>query len=200
MAEGEPERAIRLCLDLNVWVRHLLAVRAGTSRSGSAHATIVAAVRTGHCAAGGVQLIVSHAMLSRLEDVLARLQFQSGDASAFCSLIGAFARRGPYGTAPHLVLGGGTVPSAESRMPVYDPYDPAVVPPRADDEDGRVLDTAVAGRAHLLATYNLADFQTPSTEVLESGRLLHLRTAGHSVLIAEANRAADILRTGRFPL
>jgi hypothetical protein len=54
-------------------------------------------------------------------------------------------------------------------MPVYDAYDPAVVPARADDGDGRVLDTAVAGRAHVLATYNFADFQTPNTEVLEPG-------------------------------
>lgn len=199
MAEGEPGQAIRLCVDLNVWVRHLLAVRAGASRTGAAHTTIVDAIRTGRCAAGGVQLIVSHTMLSRLEDVLVRLQFQPGDASAFCSLIGAFARRGPYGIAPHLVLGGGTTPSTESRMPAYDPYDPAVLPPRSDDEDGRVLDTAVAGRADLLATYNFADFQTPNAEVLEPGQLQVLRTAGHNVLIANANRAAAILRTGRFP-
>lgn len=199
MAEAEPEQAIRLCADLNVWVRHLLAVRAGASQPGTAHAAIVDAVRSGRCAAGGVQLIVSHTMLSRLEDVLVRLQFAPGDASAFCSLIGAFARRGPYGIAPHLVLGGGVTPSAESRMPAYNPYDRAVIPPRSDDEDGRVLDTAVAGRAHLLATYNFADFQTPGTEILEPGRLQTLRTAGHNVLIADAARAADILRTGRFP-
>ena len=166
--DSAPPRAIRLCVDLNVWVRHMLGVRKDAVRAAAAHAIIVAATKTGRCAAGPVQLpvqlIVSHAMLSRLEDVLVRLQFQPGDASAFCSAIGAFARRGPYGLAPHLILGGGTSPSAESRMPVYDAYDPGIVPPRADDEDGRVLDTAVAGRAHILATYNCADFQTPGTE------------------------------------
>ncbi len=199
MAEGAPGEAIRLCVDLNVWVRHLLAVRKRAAHPEAAHAIIVDAAKTGRCGAGPVQLIVSHTMLSRLEDALVRLQFQPGDASAFCSLIGAFARCGPYGFAPHLVLGGGTSPSAESRMPVYNAYDPASVPPRADDEDGRVLDTAVAGRAHILATYNFADFQTPGTEVLEPGRLQTYRTAQHSVLIAEAHSAADILRTGRFP-
>ena len=62
-----------------------------------------------------------------------------------------------------------------------------------------MLDTAVAGRAHILATYNFADFQTPNTEVLEPGRLLTYRTAHHSVLIADAHRVADFLRTGQFP-
>lgn len=146
-----------------------LAVRRDAVHPAASHTAIVEAAKTGRCASGQVQLIVSHTMLSRLEDALVRLQFQPGDASAFCSLIGAFARRGPYGLAPHLVLGGGTSPSADSRMPVYDAYDPAVVPARADDGDGRVLDTAVAGRAHVLATYNFADFQTPNTEVLEPG-------------------------------
>lgn len=200
MAEGAQGPTIRLCVDLNVWVRHLLAVRKGVVQPGAAHAIIVDAAKTGRCGAAPVQLVVSHTMLSRLEDVLVRLQFQPGDASAFCSLIGAFSRRGPYGFAPHLVLGGGTSPSAGSRMPIYDAYDPSIVPPRADDEDGRVLDTAVAGRAHILATYNFADFQTPSTELLEPGRLLVYRAAQHSLLIADAYRAADILRTGRFPL
>jgi hypothetical protein len=192
-------RTIRLCVDLNVWVRHMLAVRKGGPNPAAPHTTIVEAARTGRSAAGPVQLIVSHAMLSRLEDVLVRLQFQAGDASAFCSLIGAFARRGPYGLAPHIVLGGGTSPSAESRMAIYDPYDPSIVPPRADDEDGRVLDTAVAGRAHILATYNVADFQTPNTELLESARWLIYRAAHHSVAIVSAARAADFLRTGQFP-
>ena len=83
-------------------------------------------------------------------------------------------------------------------MPVYDAYDPTIVPPRNDDEDGRVLDTAVAGRAHILATYNCADFQTPNAEVMESGKLLTYRAAQHSVLIADAHRVADFLRTGQF--
>jgi len=84
-------------------------------------------------------------------------------------------------------------------MPVYNPYDPAAIPPRADDEDDRVLDTAVAGRAHMLATYNFKHFQTPNTEVVEDGRLLVYRTAHHTLLIADARRAADFLLHGRLP-
>lgn len=203
MGEASPpsagaSHAIRLCVDLNVWVRYLLGIRKGIVRPTAAR-TIVEAARSGQCGAGPIQLIVSHAMLSRLEDVLVRLQFQPDDASMFCSLIGSFARRGPAGNGLHLVLSGGTAPTADARMPAYDPYDPAIVPPRADGEDGRVLDAAVAGRAHILATYDFDDFLTPNTQVLEPGQLLAYGTAHHSLLIAHAHRTAEYLRTGRLP-
>jgi hypothetical protein len=188
-------QVVGLCVDLNVWVRYLLAVRNGRTRQTASH-TIVEAARDGRSAAGPVQLIVSHTMLSRLEDVLIRLGFPSGDASAFCSLIGAFARRGPHGVAPHLVLGGGTSSTAESLMPAYNPYDPSIVPPRDDDEDGRVLDTAVAGRAHILATYNFADFESPNTVVLDPGRVQVFQAAHHSVLIMHADQVAQYFATG----
>jgi hypothetical protein len=188
-------QVIGLCVDLNVWVRYLLGVRNDHARQTASY-TIVEAARSGRSVAGPVQLVVSHTMLSRLEDVLIRLGFPSGDASAFCSLIGAFARRGPYGIAPHLVLGGGTSSTAESLMPVYNPYDPSIVPPRGDDEDGRVLDTAVAGRAHILATYNFADFDSPNTVVVEPGRVQVFQAAHHSVLIMHADRVVQYLATG----
>jgi PIN domain len=190
-------QVISLCVDLNVWVRYLLGSRRGNTRQTAAD-TIVEAARSGRSAAGPVQLVVSHTMLSRLEDVLIRLAFPSGDASAFCSLIGAFARRGPYGVAPHLVPGGGTSPTAESSMPIYNPYDPSIVPPRGDDEDGRVLDTAVAGRAHILATYNFGDFTSPNTVILEPGHVQVFQAAPVSVLIMHADRVADYLRTGHL--
>jgi predicted nucleic acid-binding protein len=192
--DGQP-KIIRLCVDLNVWVRYLLGARHGAVRP-SASGTILDAVKTGRSNAGPVQLVISHTMLSRLEDVLVRLQFQPGDASAFCSLIRSFAHRGPHGLPPYVVLGGGTSPSAESRMPIYDPYNPTSVPPRSDDEDGRVLDTAVAGRASILATYNFDDFQTPNTDVLERDQLQIYRAAHHSVMIAHAQRVAEFLAAG----
>jgi hypothetical protein len=190
-------QVIRLCVDLNVWVRYLLGVRRGAAWS-SPSTTIVEAVKTGRSYAEPVQLVISHTMLSRLEDVLVRLRFQPGDASAFCSLIRSFSLRGPHGVLPYVVLGGGTSPSAESRMASYDPYDVAAVPARSDDEDGRVLDTAVAGRANILATYNFDDFRTPNTDVLERDRLQIYHAAHHDVMIAHAGRVAEFLSTGRY--
>jgi hypothetical protein len=185
-------------VDLNVWVRYLLSIRGGRALPTASRA-IVETAQTGRSASGLVQLIVSYAMLSRLEDVLVRLGFPPGDSSAFCSLIGSFARRGPAGVGPHLVLGGGTSPTAESRMPVYNPYDPSIVPPRADDEDGRVLDTAIAGRADILATYNVRDFQAPGSIILEPGRVLVYQAAHHRVIIMHPQLVARYLRTGELP-
>jgi hypothetical protein len=191
-------QVIRLCVDLNVWVRYLLGIRRGTAAATTATATVTAA-SSGNSTAGPMQLIVSHTMLSRLEDVLLRLDFPTGDSSAFCSLVGAFARRGPAGVAPHLVLGGGTASTAKARLPVYDPYDPLIVPPRADDEDGRVLATAIAGRAHILATYNFKDFTSPNTTILAPGRVQGFRAVRHNVLVMHADAAAALLRSGEPP-
>jgi predicted nucleic acid-binding protein len=196
--EDERPKIIRLCVDLNVWIRYLLGVRRGVVRA-SGSSTILNAVKTGQSNAGPVQLVISHTMLSRLEDVLVRLQFQPGDASAFCSLLRAFSDRGPHGVPPYIILGGGTSPSAESRMPMYDAYNPLSIPSRSDDEDGRVLDTAIAGRADILATYNFDDFQTPSTDLLERGQLQIYRAAHHSIMIAHAQRVAEFMTTGQYP-
>ncbi|MFL5283681.1 MAG: hypothetical protein ACJ8AW_22510 [Rhodopila sp.] len=81
-------------------------------------------------------------------------------------------------------------------MPLYDPYDPAVAPPGGDDEDGQVPDTAIAGRAAILATFNFDDFCTPNVDIIEPGRMMTFRAAHHTVLIAHANRVTEFLRTG----
>jgi hypothetical protein len=191
-------RVIRLCVDLNVWVRYLRASVRPSERQTAAQA-IVEAVKAGRCTAGAIQVVVSHTMLSRLEDVLVRLGYGPGDASAFCSNIGTMSRRGPAGVAPHVVLGGGVASTAEATMPIYNPYDPSVVPPRGDDEDGRVLDTAIAGRAHILATFNFEDFQSPNAAVIEPGRMQVYRGAHHRVAIVHADTCAEFLRTGTLP-
>jgi hypothetical protein len=83
-------------------------------------------------------------------------------------------------------------------MPVYDPYDPSTVPARGDDEDRQVLDTAIAGRAHVLATYNFGDFTSPNAVVVEAGRVQVFPTAHHNVVVMHADWVAEYLRTGRI--
>jgi hypothetical protein len=70
---------ISLCIDLNIWVRYLLTIKLSRPRTNSA-SVIVDAVQRGISVAGPIQLVVSFTMLSRLEDVLNRLGFGSGDS------------------------------------------------------------------------------------------------------------------------
>jgi PIN domain len=65
--------AIRVCLDVNLWIAHLLAVQ--NSRVGGSVSGLVRIVRDMTCAAGPVQLVISWEMLGTLEGVLARLKF-----------------------------------------------------------------------------------------------------------------------------
>lgn len=147
---------------------------------------------------GPIQLVVSHTMLSRLADVLVGKGMELGDAQAYVAGIANFARRGPALEPPHGILGG-VEPTLEFREPRYDPYDPNITPRRRDDEDGRVLDTAIAGRAHVLATMNLADFRSHHDEIVEDG-YIHVRpVADHRLLIMHGDRVAQWLRTGTFP-
>ena len=125
---------------------------------GTASQFIVDAVLDGRSGVGPIQLIVSHAMLSRLMDVLVRKGASLDSAAQFISLIDNISRLGPSSLFPHLVLGGGVIPTRDARAPIHDPYDPAALPPAYDPEDGRVIDAAIAGRADALVTANFRDF------------------------------------------
>jgi hypothetical protein len=153
---------IRLCVDLNVWCANFLAERAG--RVGTASQTIIGAVRRGQCALGPVQLIISWGMLNRLRAVLEReWQVPADIASSLTSAIAAFAAHGPIGESPYITLGGTGI------MPIR------------DEEDGHVMDTALAGRADYVTTANLADFSFPGTRTVTPDRLLEYQ-APHGVV------------------
>lgn len=190
-------RPFRLCVDLNVWVARQASRLAG--RRDTAAQLITNAVRTGDSAIGPVQLVVSHAMLTRLSDVLMRQGAAEGDVQRYMRLIASFASLGPSREAPHLVLGGGVAPTRDAIGRRYDPYDHALVPVAADREDGRVLDTAIAGRADALVTSNLADFRDHHDEVLAEGRVYIRRTADHRLTIIRTQEMAAWLRTGVAP-
>lgn len=195
---AEADRILRICVDLNIWVCHVLSAARG-GRSEAAAGAMLRAVRTGRSAAGPIQLIVSHTMLLRLADVLIRKGAEAGDVHAYVQGILNIACRGPSLDAPYVVLGGGVEPTEEARPRRYDPYDPGDTPQRMDDEDGRVLDTAIAGRAHVLATLNFNDFRSHHDQVIEPG-FIHVRAAAHHrLLLMHADRVAQWLRTGVHP-
>lgn len=181
---GAHQPLLRLCLDLNVFVADLLSPRSRDQRSAASF--LVDTVRNGECPVGPVQLVVSHGMLNRLRSVLeTRGGLDPAAARRFVGGVAAIAANGPSWDAPYLVLGG-----------------VGVVPMR-DEEDRGVLEAAVGGRAHLLATANLRDFAGiggPARITLSPGQVLLYKQPGKPPLvIAAPTLAARWLRLGVFP-
>jgi hypothetical protein len=146
---------------------------------------IARSVSLGRTAFWPLQLVASSTMTTRLADVLIRKGVAEGDADAYANGILNFARYRPSLESPFVVLGGGVEPTADSKSRQYNPYDPTALPERMDDEDGRVLDTALAGRAHVLATLNFDDFRNHHDEIIEDG-FIHVRNvASHRLQIMQ---------------
>lgn len=175
------DRPLRLCLDLNVFVADLLARLAG--RDDTAVRLLVECAARTTTPLGPVQLIVSIGMLNRLRSVLETgLGVSPETTETYIRALTACARYGPSGRSPLLVLGG------------------TGVLPMPDREDAHVLETAIAGRADLLVTADMADFAFPGVAVLDEGRVLRYHRADHDVVIAHPFRAARWVRKGRILL
>lgn len=186
-------RDIRVCLDLNVWFRQLLNEAKG--RTGTASQRIVEIVSSGRYAQGGVQLVVSHTMLSRLEIALLRHGASPITAGQFIGAIETIARIGPYREPASIVLGGGYQPTRDAMQIEYDPYNPAFSPPPIDAEDGRVLDTALAGGADFLVTNNMKDFAIHSDSIV-GDRIRVKKTADRRLVLVNESDALAYLATG----
>jgi hypothetical protein len=144
-------RAIRVCLDLNVWAAHATAQANGLE--GGSSSMMVGFARQGYCPLGPFQLIASWRMLDMLRHVLVRLGHDSERAAGFVADVTAMTRAGPLAWSPHLVLGG------------------TGVMPLRDAEDAAVLEVAVAAGADLLVTFNMVDF-APGPRARMSARVI----------------------------
>lgn len=174
------KQTLRLCLDLNVFVADFLTRRAG--REAGACGTLVDAAAGLTQAALTVQLVTSWGMLNRLSDVLVRLGASDDDAEAYARNLIVIAALGEEYEAPHLTLGG------------------TGVAPLTDPEDRHVLETALAGRATVLATADIGGFRTRHATELVRGRHLVVKgSAGQRMHIAHPALAATWLRTGSIP-
>jgi predicted nucleic acid-binding protein len=179
-ARGE-DHVLRLCLDLNVWVADLLAIRRG--RVGSLAQALVDALRDGTCSLGPVQLIVSWGMLDRLHTVLTReLAMPPDVAATLIASIATLADVGPAGTSPYLVLGGA-----------------GVIPVR-DEEDRGVLETAFAGRAHVLVTANFRDFAGGDAVVRSARKIATVKRGVRELVIATPQTMVAWIRAGEIRL
>ena len=133
----EAPTALRVCLDINVYIARQLAAQSG--RSGGAASALVDIARDMNCEAGPVQLVMSLQMIGTLEDVLGRLKFQPQSISDFTAALVGLMKMGPEGFDPFLS------PSAGGLA-------------IKDTEDAGVLASCIAPRVHLLVTDNLDDF------------------------------------------
>jgi len=168
----------RLCLDLNVWYADYRGGIAG--HRDTACQVLVQAARAGLCALGPTQLVISWGMLSRLRTVLERKGVPPTASAAQIKEIAAYARYGPAGDGPYVLLGGtGTAPLR-------------------DAEDVHVLDTAVAGDAHVLATANFDDFISYRTEIVKPGLIAIHEGPRQPLIIAHPFEVVRWTREGRI--
>jgi len=128
--------------------------------------------------------VVSLGILDRLALVLMReFQVEKEAAETLVRAIGGVASFGLAGDHPHVLVGGG----------VY---------PMRDEEDRHVLEVAVAGKADLLVTATVADFEMADiVKVGDGTRIqLHPRPAHTTLVIVRPDQASDRLGSGMSPL
>lgn len=187
----EPD-VIRLCLDVNVWVGHYLTM-SRRPRAPGAMSGLARAVFAGACGAGQIQLVVSHAMLNTLELVMRRFDDLAPVAHMARDQVEAAAGSGLLGEPPSIILGG------------------TAAYPLLDEEDAAVLNTAMAARADLLVTANMADFirgpkaRTETKILVPGGRspacvlLSHPKLPGGLLIATPSESAAWLLRGKPMP-
>lgn len=164
----------RLCLDVNILVSDAFVARR-SGREGGASSRLVAIARAGSCAFGLVQLVISWRMLTTLRAVLVRFDSWDERVRSTCDLLANVAEAGPLSQPPLLVLGG------------------TGLLPMADQEDAGVLETALAGRADLLVSYDLGDFEAGSRSRLLTQRLLSDGRGRPAALLVQDSLRGDLL-------
>lgn len=169
----------RLCLDLNVWCSAYLADRA--EHQNTAAQLLVQVAERGECSLGPTQIVISWGMLTRMRSVLVdKLRFGPIEVDANLEEIAEHVALGPGGEAPYVLLGG------TGLMPLE------------DDEDVHVLETAVAGDAHVLATANFEDFISYRTRIVKPDRIAVHEGPRRPLVIAHPFEVARWLREGRI--
>lgn len=189
MADEPAPKALRICIDVNVWVAFLMAIQNG--RKETSAQSIVAVAREMKFGDRPVQLIISLEMSDTLERVLTRVGFSTARSHDFASSVIDLMKAGPEELDPHLLISG------RDQLGMH------------DREDAGVLATAIAAKADLIVTDNLKDFKTNDSETIEtrtvrSGKVQRRlfcviveRADGVSVVVAHPVDVVDWLRTGR---
>jgi hypothetical protein len=157
------ERIIRLAVDINVFIADILSSR--PQGRASASTRIVEAVREGRCPAGPVQFIASLPMIENFANVLLRrLGYGRSEADEKAWLLEQYALEGPMPSHPYVAVASGYIPfetEEQFRRAAEDQLRPEHAGKLFDEvqDDRYVLETALAGRADILVTADVAGFR-----------------------------------------
>ena len=172
---------LRICLDLNIWCAALLADWKSKQNTACQH--LVRLVREGHYLNYSTQLIISWGMLNRLRKVLVEdWRVSIATAELYLDTLVAYAQLGAMGQDPQLTLGGTGV------IPLH------------DAEDAHVLETAIAGRAHVLVTANFRDFRFKDIEIIEPDRHGFYQRGDWAIAVVHPYQMMEWIRTDTLPL
>ena len=203
MPSVNPERVVRLSLDLNVLWSDQRARDLGVR--GTAASMLVDAVRDGRCPAGPVQLITAVPVIEAWADVLRRhLGYAPDAAREKADLLQDYAIQGPMAASPRLVVGSGHVPFG-TEQEVLDSIRTHAEPENADKlfdelaDDRNVLLAALAGQADLLATSDADLFTKGNAIALERPDVVLHPFAGRILVVAKPSFVAYWLRLGYVP-
>ena len=189
---------LRLCLDTHLLVA-LKFNKRSTPRSQSigpdshyetSSYFLMFCIENGGNETAAIQMVVSLGMLDDMADSLESLGFRKESAMAIADGMAGMAQSGPKLEEVHLVLGGtGLMALGHSQQ--------------------TALETALAGRAHVLATNAVSSYVTEQThaEVLERSErrgvdlaeVAIYSSADRSVVIALPHKVARWLKDGIFP-
>ena len=147
-------RPVRMLLDVNILISDVLSRAAG--KNGTTSQKLVDAMLSGVLGGHEVQLVISIAMLDTFRDVLLRLGSKQEAVEAAAAALLDLTRNGPDGLDPYLLLDSSDVPFQLS-----------------DKEDAAVIATAFAGRADILVTDNLSDFESKDCKTFSTSKARH---------------------------
>jgi len=171
------ERTIRLALDINVFIADILSTEVG--RRNTAASLLVEAVRTGASPAGRVQLVTSLPIIENYANVLSRrLGYDAAAAEERAWILQQYAREGPTPDHPYLSVGNGYIAfetEEEWRRSIANHLGRSEADKLFHEiqDDRYVLETALAGRADILVTADVAGFaKGPATRFQRNDVLL----------------------------
>jgi hypothetical protein len=194
---------LRLALDLNVFVADILARR--YRRLGTASVLLVEAVRDGRCPAGPVQLVTSLPIIENYANLLQRkFGYSAAEADEKAWLLEQYTIEGPMPDRPAVPVGAGYVPfetEAQLRQSISDFAGPNNAGKlfHETQDDRYVLETALAGRADILATANIGDFIRADAVELDREDVVLFPFSGRTLVIARPSFVAHWLRQGVVP-